>query len=956
MTAVPLGPPAVPETAVRKGPAPDEAVTTDTSAEISTDAATVISTVVTTEAGTDAVTITVTAAVAADTAMDTAMGTAMDTATDAVAAAERAVRLSGSDPGRARALARAVLDAGAREEAAAVAHRALALAARELGDLHLAEEHLRRAERIALSAGLPHRAAQARLSLVHVRTELGHPAEALTIAAAAEPYLTPVEAGRLGVNRASALVRLGRYDEAVRHCDRAEGVLGEDPAFLAGATLNRGLARVYLGEFAAAEADLTRSAGLAGAAGLDHVLALAEGNLPFLAARRGDLPAAFTAYRRAERILSDYPERLATVRCDLAEALVSAQLPGEARVLLDQAVPELEAAGAETALAEARLMLARVELATGDPRRALRSAEAARAGLIRQERALLVPLTTEIALSARLELGEAADPVAGDRLVAEMLACAAGLDGAGHPSAPLRLATAELALRLGDERTAEGLLGLLASSGRGPVAHHATALRRAAAGDRRGALAAARAGLAAAGADAVRSRDPLERVRAARRGEPLAALGLALALRTGRARTVLAWAERWRAATGGAVGLEGFAGTAGSSEGRGPVRTGIAGCGDPAGAESAEYGDPVGARSVQYGDQSPAGATRGVRRAAETGHGAVPGPEELRAALGEAALVEFVRHGDELAVVAVTPDRVLLRRLGSLAAAAEATVRLRYGLRRRHLLDGDAPGLTAEAAAVERLLLGPLLPRLGDRPLVIVPAGPLHTLPWPVLPSNADRPVTVAPSASAWLAAWRAVPPGGGTGGGTAAVAGPGLRCAETEVRMVAARRPGTELVPAARHTVLAALERAGVAHLAAHGTFSARSPLLSGIDLDDGRLMAYDLLRIRTPPELVVLSACDAGMAHAPADGTPLGLAGAFLSSGTRCVVAGLVPVRDDETLALMTVFHGLLAAGRPPAAALAAAAGRTGTAGFACFGYGDQPVATGREGSATQLDQDPT
>ncbi|GGK63921.1 CHAT domain-containing protein [Planomonospora parontospora subsp. parontospora] len=871
--------------------------------------------------------------------------TAMDTATDAVAAAERAVRLSGSDPGRARALARAVLDAGAREEAAAVAHRALALAARELGDLHLAEEHLRRAERIALSAGLPHRAAQARLSLVHVRTELGHPAEALTIATAAEPYLTPVEAGRLGVNRASALVRLGRYDEAVRHCDRAEGVLGEDPAFLAGATLNRGLARVYLGEFAAAEADLTRSAGLAGAAGLHHVLALAEGNLPFLAARRGDLPAAFTAYRRAERILSDYPERLATVRCDLAEALVSAQLPGEARVLLDQAVPELEAAGAETALAEARLMLARVELATGDPRRALRSAEAARAGLIRQERALLVPLTTEIALRARLELGEAADPVAGDRLVAEMLACAAGLDGAGHPSAPLRLATAELALRLGDERTAEGLLGLLASSGRGPAAHHATALRRAAAGDRRGALAAARAGLMAGGADAVRSRDPLERVRAARRGEPLAALGLALGLRTGRARTVLAWAERWRAATGGAVGLEGFTGTAGASEDRGPVRTGIADCGDPAGA-----------RSVRYGDQSPAGATRGVRRASETGHGAVPGPEELRAALGEAALVEFVRHGDELAVVAVTPDRVLLRRLGSLAAAAEATVRLRYGLRRRHLLDGDAPGLTAEAAAVERLLLGPLLPRLGDRPLVIVPAGPLHTLPWPVLPSNADRPVTVAPSASAWLAAWRAVPPGGGTGGGTAAVAGPGLRCAEAEVRMVAARRPGTELVPAARRTVLAALERAGVAHLAAHGTFSARSPLLSGIDLDDGRLMAYDLLRIRTPPELVVLSACDAGMAHAPADGTPLGLAGAFLSSGTRCVVAGLVPVRDDETLALMTVFHGLLAAGRPPAAALAAAAGRTGTAGFACFGYGDQPVATGREGSATQLDQDPT
>nr|BFE81871.1 hypothetical protein GCM10020093_044720 [Planobispora longispora] len=75
--------------------------------------------------------------------------------------------------------------------------------------------------------------------------------------------------------------------------------------------------------------------------------------------------------------------------------------------------------------------------------------------------------------------------------------------------------------------------------------------------------------------------------------------------------------------------------------------------------------------------------------------------------------------------------------------------------------------------------------------------------------------------------------------------------------------------------------------------------------------------------------------------------------------MVAGLVPVRDEETLTLMTAFHGLLAAGHPPARALALAGGRTGlggVAGFVCFGYGDQPVATGREGSATQLDQDPT
>ncbi|MFD0891382.1 CHAT domain-containing protein, partial [Streptosporangium algeriense] len=151
-------------------------------------------------------------------------------------------------------------------------------------------------------------------------------------------------------------------------------------------------------------------------------------------------------------------------------------------------------------------------------------------------------------------------------------------------------------------------------------------------------------------------------------------------------------------------------------------------------------------------------------------------------------------------------------------------------------------------------------------------------------------------------------------------------------------------------------LPGAEIAHLAAHGTFCPRSRLLSGIDLEDGRLMAYDLLRLRVPPRLVVLSACDAGMAHAPADGAPLGLAGAFLSLGTQCVVASLVPVRDEETLDLMTVFHELLAAGHCPAQALATANAKTGVAGFVCLGYGDQPVATGRAGSATQLDQEPT
>jgi CHAT domain-containing protein len=179
-------------------------------------------------------------------------------------------------------------------------------------------------------------------------------------------------------------------------------------------------------------------------------------------------------------------------------------------------------------------------------------------------------------------------------------------------------------------------------------------------------------------------------------------------------------------------------------------------------------------------------------------------------------------------------------------------------------------------------------------------------------------------------------------------LAGPGLDHAAAEADMVAATHGRARRVGATRAEVLRALERADVLHVAAHGMFSPRGPMLSQITLDDGPLMAYDLLAARRIPRLVVLSACDAGMAHAPVDGAALGLAGAFLDGAARngdaaCVVAGVVPVRDAEALALMTLFHTLLAEGRSPAEALAQASEKTAVPGFVCFGAGDVPLGRG-------------
>ncbi|WP_405394293.1 CHAT domain-containing protein [Microbispora hainanensis] len=985
---------------------------------------------------------------------------------DLLGRAEAAVRLSATDPRLALVEARAVLDlagwpgpAGAYGEAASVALRATALAARELGDLELAGERLE--EAIAAGRGFPRRVAQARMSLVTVRAQLGDPEGGLRLADLAERDLSGADLARLGVQRSVALILLGRHEEAVRHCDRAIGLLGDDAHFRAGGLLNRGLAHAYRERYAEAEADLAECARLARSAGLDHVAMLAEGNLPFVAARRGDIAAAFARYQAAEATLFGFPERLAVMRTDFAEALLAARMPGEARTLLEQAVPELVAAGAQAAVPGARLLLAQAALLAGDATLAAATARTALAELDAQGRTAWLPLAREVVLRARLAetpappdapAHEASDA---ESLVTDLVACAGELAVCGWPaaSAALRLTAAAAAVRLGAITQARAQLDHAATATRPLVRWHAVAMRHRLDGDLDQALIAAARGIeavhspgdagplddqagphgdtagphgdaagtigdAAGPRDRDAARDAELRVHAARPAEDLAALGLEIALdrarRTGDARTVLEWAERWRAVVRGA---------------------------------------PVPA-PLLHGSMPTGSRLHGFMPTGSGPHGDPPA--------GSGLLVELVRRGDDLFAVTAGSGGCTLRFLGSYQAAVEATVRIRYGLRRRALLDTlprpgrnpepnpmhrtslgpehntlpyperntllnpehdalpyperntplgpehntllnpehntppnpmhgtplgpgrntppgprrdtppdapldygrstlrDAPGgvdafpmsvdegLAGELCALDHVLLsGPGTLSLAGNPpggpVTIVPTGALYTLPWPLLPSLRGRPVSVTADATAWLASRRG-PAGAPL---VLSLAGPGLDHAEAEADMVAAAHTRGRRIGATRAEVLRAIEQADVLHIAAHGMFSPRGPMLSQITLDDGPLMAYDLLTARRIPRLVVLSACDAGMAHAPVDGAALGLAGAFLDSAARngdaaCVVAGVVPVRDDEARTLMTLFHTLLAEGRSPAEALAQAAEKTAVPGFVCFGAGDEPLAT--------------
>jgi len=324
--------------------------------------------------------------------------------------------------------------------------------------------------------------------------------------------------------------------------------------------------------------------------------------------------------------------------------------------------------------------------------------------------------------------------------------------------------------------------------------------------------------------------------------------------------------------------------------------------------------------------------------------GAPPPAAFARHPVPDGALLELVRDGDDLWGIAVGSRGCTLHSLGSYTAAAEATVRIRYGLRRRNLRDAEAAeGLDHELDLLGRRLLGPVEPVGGS--VLVVPTGSLCTLPWPLLPVLRGRAVSVAAEGASWFTRVRSQGTGDPYGPPVVvALAGPGLAHAGPEADLVVRTHPGAERADGTRSGMLTALERADVLHVAAHGMFSPRSPMLSRITLEDGPLMAYELRRLRAVPRLVILSACDAGMAHAPVDGAVLGLAGAFLDRGAACVVAGVAPVRDDEAAALMTVFHAFLADGRSPAEALAAAAAKTGVGGFVCFGAGDEPI--GRTG----------
>jgi hypothetical protein len=324
----------------------------------------------------------------------------------------------------------------------------------------------------------------------------------------------------------------------------------------------------------------------------------------------------------------------------------------------------------------------------------------------------------------------------------------------------------------------------------------------------------------------------------------------------------------------------------------------------------------------------------------------------LRRRLGGSTLVEYIAVDGRLHAVVVAARRTTLHDLGPLDAVTTLLGELLFGLRRLAFAAG-ARGVAAPerrasrvavnveraAAQLDDLLLAPL--RLDGPDVVVVPTGVLHGVPWPALPTCTGRAVSVSPSAALWMRAAAQER----SAGRIVLAAGPRLAHADTEIGALAARYPGAVRLTGNQadvRSVTTALDGAGIAHLAAHGRLRTDNPLFSALELADGPLTVYDLERLPAPPDLVVLSACDAGLSDVRPGDELLGLASALLAMGTRTLVAAVLPVDDEVTAELMVGLHRHLGEGKGPAVALAAARAELPperahrAAGFLCFGAG--------------------
>jgi tetratricopeptide (TPR) repeat protein len=801
---------------------------------------------------------------------------------------------------------------------ASVAHQAASIVLRDFGDVEAGVRESRAALRLARRTGSVEREADVLASLGLALVYAGRTAAGLAALDRAVQGSTSVLAAKVLTRRGAVLCNLGRYPAALEDLRRALVVLRRsgDLLWTARALNNRAMTYVGLGLTSRADADFVSAARLFSEVGQELEAIWAVANRAMVSFASGDLPAALTFLDAATPSFQRLKVPTTTLHVDRCAVLLAAGLARDALTEAEAAVTEMEQIrGRSTKKAELLLMAANCALAAAKPQAAQDWAQAAYHLSRTQRSTWWQAHAARVLVQARYEVG----PVS-PALLRQAIRTAARLDALGaSDAAQAHLLAGRVALKLGRHDHAERHLGAVAQTRRrGPALSRVSgwlgeALRAQAANRPGQMLAACHRGLDVLDEHRLTLGASELRAQATVHGAELAALAQRHAARAGRPRLLLTWSERWRATALAVPPVRPLA-DAELNARLAALRTVTRKL-----EEARTHGKQN--ESLQREQQR---LEREVRAGSLRSQGAwSPGqapfsPADLLDRLGSAVLIEIVDIDGGLYVLTCGNGRIRQFAAGRVSDAIRAGDFARFALRRlarSRPADDPSSALSILAAAGPRLqqaLLGPAVRHLGDGPVVIVPTGTLHPMPWALLPALSDRVVSVVPSAGAWLRADAAPAP---RQHHVTLARGPGLVSEGAEVPLIAPFYDDVTVLAGAEATaekVLYALDGAWLGHIGAHGTFRADSPLFSSLHMYDGPLTVYDFERLHRAPYRLVLSSCDSGVLAPAGANELLGLVSSLLPLGTAGIIAAIVQLNDQAVVPIMVDLHRFLRAGQ--------------------------------------------
>ncbi|HKW87306.1 MAG TPA: CHAT domain-containing tetratricopeptide repeat protein [Candidatus Acidoferrales bacterium] len=287
-------------------------------------------------------------------------------------------------------------------------------------------------------------------------------------------------------------------------------------------------------------------------------------------------------------------------------------------------------------------------------------------------------------------------------------------------------------------------------------------------------------------------------------------------------------------------------------------------------------------------------------------------------------LLEYFSLGDRILAAVLTRDRLDISLVSLLPRVRNILQMLQFQLS-KHQLHTDyirtfeSSLLEATQAHLRDLyqeLIAPLRPVLSPRHLIVIPHGILHYVPFHALFDGAQYlidafKISYAPSASIYTMPL----------GQPVSDSGPFVIFGVPDERAPFIRDEAESLVDYFRPSelflgpgaTLANLKDRGrearLLHLATHGEFRPDNPLFSSVRLADSHLTLYDLYQLHLPAELITLSGCATGLNLVSEGDELLGLVRGLFAAGAQSLLLSLWDVHDKSTSEFMQLFYSQLA-----------------------------------------------